>query len=68
MTTETAATFEKAYPLLQAWMDADTAGTDMPRIIIRLDNISSSYIHMSEYAKAKMWLDLKTLRWPSTTR
>jgi serine phosphatase RsbU (regulator of sigma subunit) len=57
MTTEAAASFAKAYTLLKAWMTADTMGKDMPRIILRLDNIATSYIHTSQYAKAKMWLD-----------
>jgi serine phosphatase RsbU (regulator of sigma subunit) len=57
MPTEAAAMFDKAYTILKQWMDADTMGTYMPRIIIRLDNISSSYINTSEYAKAKNWLE-----------
>ena len=57
MTTEAAASFDKAYMLLRAWMESDTTGKDMPRIILRLDNIATSYIHTSQYAKAKMWLD-----------
>ena len=57
MPTEAAAAFAKAYTLLRQWMEADTTGKDMPRIILRLDNIATSYIHTSEYAKAKMWLD-----------
>ncbi|MBR4728764.1 MAG: serine/threonine-protein phosphatase [Prevotella sp.] len=57
MPTEAAASFAKAYTLLKTWMAADTTGKDMPRIILRLDNISTSYIHTSQYAKAKMWLD-----------
>lgn len=57
MPTEAAAMFDKAYTLLQQWMNADSTGTDMPRIIIRIDNISSSYINTSEYAKAKIWLE-----------
>ena len=50
MPAEAAAAFDKAYTLLQQWMSADTTGTYMPRIIIRLDNISSGYINTSEYA------------------
>ena len=57
MTTEAAASFAKAYTLLKEWMAADTTGKDMPRIILRLDNIATSYIHTSQYAKAKTWLD-----------
>jgi len=57
MPAEAAAAFDKAYTLLQQWMSADTTGTYMPRIIIRLDNISSGYINTSEYAKAKIWLE-----------
>ena len=57
MKTEAATSFAKAYTLLKEWMTADTLGKDMPRIILRLDNISTSFIHTSEYAKAKMWLD-----------
>ena len=57
MTNEAAASFAKAYTLLKAWITADTMGKDMPRIILRLDNIATSYIHTSQYAKAKMWLD-----------
>ena len=57
MSDEAAASYDKAYALLQQWMNADTTGTDMPRIIIRMDNISSSYINTSEYAKAKIWLE-----------
>ena len=57
MPEEATENFTKAYELLKEWMQADSAGTDMPRIIIRIDNISTSYIFTSEYAKAKMWLD-----------
>lgn len=57
MPTEAAASFAKAYILLREWMESDTTGKDMPRIILRLDNIATSYIHTSQYAKAKMWLD-----------
>jgi serine phosphatase RsbU (regulator of sigma subunit) len=57
MKTEAATSFAKAYTLLKEWMAADTTGKDMPRIILRLDNIATSYIHTSQYAKAKMWLD-----------
>ena len=57
MHAEAAAHFEKAYMLLQEWMKADSAGTDGPRCIIRIDNISSSYINTSEYAQAKTWLE-----------
>ena len=57
MPTEAASTFVKAYALLREWMDTDTTGKDMPRIILRLNNIATSYIYTSEYAKAKMWLD-----------
>jgi serine phosphatase RsbU (regulator of sigma subunit) len=57
MSDEAAASFDKAYALLRQWMDVDTMGIDMPRIIIRMDNISSSYINTSEYAKAKVWLE-----------
>ena len=57
MSDEAAASFDKAYALLRQWMDVDTMGINMPRIIIRMDNISSSYINTSEYAKAKVWLE-----------
>ena len=57
MSDDAAVSYDKAYTLLQQWMNADTTGTDMPRIIIRMDNISSSYINTSEYAKAKIWLE-----------
>ena len=57
MPKEAAANFEKAYKQLQEWMDADTTGKYMPRIIIRLDNITTSYITTADYEKAKMWLD-----------
>ena len=57
MPTEAAASFNKAFVLLREWIENDTTGKDMPRIILRLDNIATSYIHTSEYAKAKMWLD-----------
>ena len=57
MPSEAAANFSHAYALLQKWMDADTTGNEMPRIILRLDNIATSYIHATEYAKAKNWLD-----------
>ncbi len=57
MPTEAAETFDKAYAQLQEWMDADSTGKYMPRIIIRLDNITTSYITTSDYEKAKMWLD-----------
>ena len=57
MPNEAAASFTKAYALLKEWMSADTVGTDMPRIIIRIDNISSSYISTSDYAQAKTWLE-----------
>ena len=57
MPIEAAAIFDKAYAQLQEWMDADSTGKYMPRIIIRLDNITTSYITTSDYEKAKMWLD-----------
>ena len=57
MANEAAASFAKAYALLREWMAADSTGTDMPRAIIRLDNISSSYISTSDYRKAKTWLE-----------
>ena len=57
MPTEAAETFDKAYALLRNWIETDTTGKDMPRIILRIDNIATSYIHTSEYAIAKMWLD-----------
>ena len=57
MTNEAAANFAKAYELVRDWMASDSTGTDMPRGIIRLDNISSSYISTSDYAEAKMWLE-----------
>ena len=57
MPIEATASYTKAYTLLREWMDADTTGKDMPRIILRLDNIATSYIHTSKYVKAKMWLD-----------
>jgi serine phosphatase RsbU (regulator of sigma subunit) len=57
MPVEAAASFDKAYALLLEWMKSDITGKDMPRIILRLDNIATSYIHTSEYAKAKIWLD-----------
>lgn len=57
MPIEATAIFDKAYAQLQEWMDADSTGKYMPRIIIRLDNITTSYITTSDYEKAKMWLD-----------
>ena len=57
MTKEAAASFAKAYALLRDWMASDSTGTDMPRAIIRLDNISSSYISTSAYREAKTWLE-----------
>ena len=57
MTIEAAETFDKAYAQLREWMDTDRTGKYMPRIIIRLDNITTSYITTSDYKKAKMWLD-----------
>lgn len=57
MFDEATVSFAKAYTFLRKWMETDTTGKDMPRIILRLDNIATSYIHTSEYAKAKMWLD-----------
>lgn len=57
MPSEAATNFSHAYALLQKWMDADTTGNEMPRIILRLDNIATSYIHATKYAKAKEWLD-----------
>ena len=55
--TEAATTFARAYALLREWMESDSTGKDMPRIILRLDNIATSYIHTSEYVKARMWLE-----------
>ncbi len=57
MTKEAAASFAKAYTLLRDWMASDSTGTDMPRAIIRLDNISASYISTSAYREAKTWLE-----------
>jgi serine phosphatase RsbU (regulator of sigma subunit) len=57
MPANAATNFAYAYVLMRKWMEADTLGKDMPRIILRLDNIATSYIHTSEYAKAKMWLE-----------
>ena len=57
LTTEAAASFAKAYTLVREWMASDSLGTDMPRGIIRLDNISSSYISTSAYREAKTWLE-----------
>ena len=57
MTKEAAASFAKAYALLRDWMASDSTGTDMPRAIIRLDNISASYISTSAYREAKTWLE-----------
>ena len=57
MPSEAATNFANAYALLKKWMDADSTGKEMPRIILRLDNIATSYIHASEFEKAKMWLD-----------
>ena len=57
MTAEAATSFTRAYDVLRKWMDADSTGKDTPRIIIRLDNISTSYIFTSDYARAKMWLE-----------
>ena len=57
MPAEAAANFNDAYGMLLKWMAADITGRDMPRIILRLDNIATSYIRTSEYAQAKMWLD-----------
>ena len=49
--------FNNAYALLKKWMEADTIGKDMPRIILRLDNIATTFIRSAEYKKAKMWLN-----------
>lgn len=57
MPSEAAANFSHAYTLLRKWMDADTNGSDMPRIILRLDNIATCFIHATEYKTAKRWLD-----------
>ena len=57
MPSEADTNFANAYALLKKWMDADSTGKEMPRIILRLDNIATSYIHASEFEKAKMWLD-----------
>jgi len=57
MTKEAAASFAKAYALLRDWMASDSTGTNMPRAIIRLDNISASYISTSAYREAKTWLE-----------
>lgn len=57
MPDEATTAFNKAYALIKKWMDADSTGKDMPRIILRLDNIATSFIRSSEYAKAKMWLN-----------
>jgi len=57
MPAEAAANFADAYGMLLKWMAADSTGREMPRIILRLDNIATSYIRTSEYAQAKMWLD-----------
>ena len=57
MPSEAATNFANAYALLKKWMDADSTGKEMPRIILRLDNIATSYIQASEFEKAKMWLD-----------
>ena len=57
MPAEAAANFSNAYNMLLTWMEADSTGREMPRIILRLDNISTSYIRTAEYAQAKMWLE-----------
>ncbi len=57
MPAEAAANFNDAYRMLLKWMTADNTGREMPRIILRLDNIATSYIRTSEYAQAKMWLN-----------
>ncbi len=57
MPHEASASFDKAYTLLRDWMASDSTGTDMPRAIIRLDNISASYISTSAYREAKTWLE-----------
>ena len=57
MPTEAATNFANAYALLRKWMEADATGKDLPRIVLRLDNIATSFIRSSEYAKAKIWLD-----------
>ena len=57
MPAEAAANFADAYSMLVKWMAVDSTGREMPRIILRLDNIATSYIRTSEYARAKMWLD-----------
>ena len=57
MAKEAAANFAKAYALVREWMASDSVGTNMPRCIIRLDNISSSYISTSAYREAKTWLE-----------
>ena len=57
MPHEAAASFAQVYALVREWMAADSTGTDMPRGIIRLDNISASYISTSAYREAKMWLE-----------
>ena len=57
MPAEAAANFTYAYNMLVKWMATDSTGREMPRIILRLDNIATSYIRTSEYVQAKMWLD-----------
>jgi serine phosphatase RsbU (regulator of sigma subunit) len=55
--SEAAASFEKAYNYLSQWIEADTTGKEMPRIIALIDNISNSYLNTSQFAEAKTWLD-----------
>jgi len=57
MPGDATATFVKAYKSLREWMDADSTGKEMPRIVVLVDNIANSYLNTSQYAEAKMWLD-----------
>lgn len=54
---EASVTFEKTYQMLRNWMDSDSTGKEIPRVITRLDNIATSYFNTSEFAEAKKWID-----------
>ena len=54
---EASATFEKTYQMLRNWMDNDSTGKEIPRVITRLDNIATSYFNTAQYAEAKKWID-----------
>ena len=54
---EAAVTFEKTYQMLRNWMDSDSTGKEIPRVIARFDNIATSYFNTSQYTEAKKWID-----------